>query len=69
MEQNSLMRDIHHLPLLLMFVNRYDVTLIIGRTLSVLIFARTNFRAFAQKSEKCAKISTVITRKGVMRES
>ena len=23
---------------------------------------RTNFRAFAQKSEKCAKITTVITR-------
>ena len=38
-------------------------------TLFVLIFARTNFRAFAQKSEKCAKISTVITRKGVMREN
>ena len=37
-------------------------------TLSVLIFARTNFRAFAQKSEKCAKISTVITHKGGMRE-
>ena len=33
MEQNSLMRDIHHLPLLLMFVNRYNVTLIIGRIL------------------------------------
>ena len=30
---------------------------------------RTNFRAFAQKSEKCAKISTVITRKGRMREN
>ena len=38
-------------------------------TLSVLIFARTNFRAFAQKSEKCAKISTVISRKGGMREN
>ena len=38
-------------------------------TLSVLIFVRTNFRAFAQKSEKCAKISTVITRKGGMREN
>ena len=38
-------------------------------TLSVLIFAHTNFRTFAQKSEKCAKISTVITRKGGMREN
>ena len=27
-------------------------------TLSVLIFAGTNFHAFAQKSEKCAKISS-----------
>ena len=34
MEQNSLMRDIHHIPLLLRFVNRYNVTLIIGRILS-----------------------------------
>ena len=42
---------------------------ILCNTLSVLIFARTNFRAFAQKSKKCAKISTVITRKGGMREN
>ena len=34
MEQNSLMRDIHRLPLLLMFVDRYNVTLIIGRILT-----------------------------------
>ena len=34
MEQNSLMRDILHLPLLLMFVDRYNVTLIIGRILT-----------------------------------
>ena len=33
MEQNSLARDIHHLPLLPMFVERYNVTLIIGRIL------------------------------------
>ena len=33
MEHNSLVRDIHHLPLLLMFVERYNVTLIIGRIL------------------------------------
>ena len=32
-------------------------------------FIRTNFRAFAQKSEKCAKISTIITRKMGMREN
>ena len=30
---------------------------------------RTNFRAFAQKSEKRAKISTFITRKRGMREN
>ena len=30
---------------------------------------RTNFRAFAQKSEKCVEISTVITRKRGMREN
>ena len=34
MEQNSLMRDILHLPILLMFVDRYNVTLIIGRILT-----------------------------------
>ena len=31
MEQNYLMRDIHHITVLLKFVDRYNVTLIIGR--------------------------------------
>ena len=40
----------------------------LGNTLFVLIFARTNFRAFVQKIHLRGKISTEFTLKKAMRE-
>ena len=43
---------------LVCYIFIFFIFLFVSSILSVLIFVRTNFRAFAQKSEKCARIST-----------